>query len=362
MNGPAMARVNKIENVKKHLIRSGALILKAIEQLTNIAPGPQFLLVMDEADRLVGTITDGDIRKSLISRNSLEGSVDDHMQTQPIVANVSDDEATKRLIMNNVRSTIKFLPILNTRRQLEEVIYLSDEIRMDISALIMAGGFGTRLKHETAKKPKALVEVDDFPLIENVLKNIESAGVKNIFVSVHYLGEMIEDYIKQTGRRHSVSVLRETKPLGTAGAIQLISPKLKTDLLIANCDLVTDLRMSDMIDFYYASQTDASIAVAKHRFTVPFGVIRSSPSGRFNGIDEKPTITNYVSAGIYCISRSFMRNVRHEGSIDMPQYLEMGVKSGLNVSLFPLHEEWEDIGTLEQLKKIKEQNHQRKKK
>ena len=352
-----MTNFQKIKNISLHSIRLGTPIIDAIKQINDLAPQPQFLMVMDDFGTLVGTITDGDIRKALINNNDLKGPVEDFMQSRPIYAYSTDNESVIRSTMANVRSTIKFIPIVNAKHHLEGAIYLSDIARKDMAALIMAGGFGSRLKHETAKKPKALVEVDDLPLIENVLRNIESAGIKNIFVSVHYLGEMIDDYIRQTGRINNVRVLRETKPMGTAGAITLIPPEFQTDLLISNCDLITNLRMNDFIDFHNASQADASIAVASHSYKVPFGVIRSSPSGQFQGIEEKPTITNYVSAGIYCISSLFMRRVTHVGAIDMPKYLGIGAKLGLNVSLFPIHEEWEDVGTLAQLKKLKAKKH-----
>ena len=352
-----MADFQQLKNTRLHSVRLGTPILDAIRQMNDLAPEPQFLMVVDEFGKLVGTITDGDIRKALIKNRNLEGWVEDFMQPQPIYVYSNDDETVIRSMLASVRSSIKFVPIVNEEQQLQGAIYVSDKPRKEMVALIMAGGFGTRLKHETSKKPKALVEIDDLPLIENVLRNIESAGIKNIFVSVHYLGEMIDDYITQTGRTDSVRVLRETKPMGTAGAIQLIPPEFQTDLLISNCDLITDLRMNDLIEFHNASQTDASIAVARHRYTVPFGVIKYSPSGQFEGIEEKPTISNYVSAGMYCISSLFVQRVKHVGAIDMPKYIGMGAKLGLRVSLFPIHEEWEDVGTLAQLKKLKDKKH-----
>lgn len=351
-----MSQISKIDGFckSKHMVTAGLPILDAIRQLTEAAPNPQFLIVVDADGKLVGTLTDGDIRRSILVIGGLVGNVRDFMQAKPIYACIQESAIEKHKKLQNTKSTIKFLPILNVDRTVAEILWLPGIRKSDMTALIMAGGFGTRLGNITANKPKALVELNDLPLIESVLKKVENSGFKNVFISVHYLGKMIEKYVAETGRDHFVTILYEDEPLGTAGAIGLLSKRINEDLLVTNCDVVTNLQLTDMKDFFNSSLSDASIAVAQHNYTIPFGVVRSSPSGQVLSIDEKPVVSSYVSAGIYCFTQRFVERVSASGRMDMPQFIERGIKLGMSVSIFPVHEEWADVGTIDQLNKMNE--------
>ena len=341
--------MKKIYSMETHLVKSGMPVLSAMKLLSAKPHGEQFLMIVDDAGRLKGTLTDGDIRRALISGKDISGLVDDFMHRTPVFAMVSDEDSKVRGQLKSKQSSIIFLPILNPDFTINHIVVQKNTSINSTYALIMAGGFGKRLGKWTSNLPKPLVKVGDIPLIEHVLRQIENVGVKHIYISVHYLAELIEVYVKETGREGSVSVIKEEEPMGTAGAISMLPDLNQGNLIVTNCDLITGLDYNDLIDFHCSVKTDATVAVATHKVQIPFGVIKYDKSGRFEKIEEKPTISNYVAAGIYIFSSDFIKSHRIIGKLDMPDYISLGRSKGMQTSIFPLHEEWADIGRPEDL-------------
>ena len=208
----------------------------------------------------------------------------------------------------------------------------------------MAGGYGKRLGKRTKNKPKPLVKIKGKPILEHLFKKIEKLKVQNTFISVHYLKEQINDFLVQTKRRNKVKILAEKSPLGTAGSLKLLPALKSSNILIVNGDILTTLDFDALINFHSKNNSDATIAVANHLIEIPYGVIRYDNEGKFLNLEEKPNINNYVSAGIYCLSNKILKLLKSKEYLDMPDLLNRAKKEGMNIMVFPIHENWTDIG------------------
>ena len=343
--------MKKIFDVKNFIVNSQVPILTALEQLSAKRHGEQFLLIVDDRGSLIGTLTDGDVRRALISGKVISGLVSEFMHQSPIFVMNSVSAFSTNQRLNEYESLPTFLPVLNPDLTVNHIILEKEKSSKKTFALIMAGGFGKRLGKSTNKLPKPLVKVGGKPLIEYVLQRIESLGVSRIFISVHYLAEMVEAYVEASGRESYVSILNEEKPLGTAGCIGMLPNLDDCNLIIANCDLMSNLNYNNILNFHNSMNADATIAVAKHVVQVPFGVIKYDKLGGFEKIEEKPTLSHYVAAGIYVFSDKFVRAQRIKGYMDMPDFISQGKSMGMRPYVFPLYEEWDDIGRPEDLER-----------
>lgn len=301
-----------------------------------------FLLVTNADGRLLGTITDGDARRAFLRGVKLDDAADACMQSQPITGRVGQDEENLQRFAK-IQARNAFLPIVDENNLIREVLYSSTDIGQ-ASALVMAGGPGTRLGELTRTKPKPLLPLGGRPILDHVLERLEHAGVRSIYVSVHYLADQIEKFIADRKNIASVQVLHETERMGTAGALSQVPEATRGDVLVVNADIVTKANFAAFENFHHRQGHDATIAVANYEVQVPYGVVRHSEEGLFLGIDEKPRQLFLAAAGIYILSPQFTALVPPDKPMDMPELLNLGRSIGLRVGVFPIHEYWADIG------------------
>jgi dTDP-glucose pyrophosphorylase len=336
----------RIADLANNVAPPSASMRAIMEQLNSGAVEYKFMLVCSEG-HLLGTVTDGDIRRALLRGVSMDDAVGACMKERPLVGKVGCD-AENLVLLNDVAAARAFLPIIDADGRVEAVLVNRGK-QPNAVALIMAGGLGKRLGERTRHTPKPLLPVGGKPILGHILDRIESANIESIYISTHYLADKITDYLASRKGRLSVEVLREDEPLGTAGSIGLLPDSMPRPLLVINGDIVTNLDFPAFQDFHLRHKNDATIAVAQHQVTIPFGIVRTSADGQFFGIDEKPTLTHFVSAGIYLLSPEFRSLTRASELIDMPALLERGRQIGLSVGLFPIHEYWTDVGRPEDL-------------
>ncbi len=302
-----------------------------------------FQIVVDSERRLLGTITDGDIRRAMLHGSSLDTPAGQCMFPTPRYGRVGADRENARLL-ETLGSTIPFLPLLDGDGRVVEILYGRSNRTIE-TALVMAGGLGTRLGERTKTTPKPLLPVGGRPILDHVLTNLEQAGVRRIFVSVNYLAEQIEDFL---ARRLSIAQtipLREQKRLGTAGALDLLPDEQKgRPVLVVNGDLLTRVDIGALCEFHHRHALDATVAVTPHHVEIPFGVVRYGPDGLFAGIEEKPRISHFIAAGIYYLTPPLTALVRPGEPTDMPEVLNRAREIGLKIGLFPIHEYWVDVG------------------
>ena len=333
------------------MVKTDMPVLSAMELMSAKPYGDQFLMIVDDAGTLKGTLTDGDVRRALISGKDISGPVDDFMHRTPVFAMISDEVSKVRGQLKSEQSSIIFLPVLNPDFTINHIVVQKNTSINSTYALIMAGGFGKRLGEKTRSKPKPLIEVSGKPLLEHVLLNLEQSAVDKVYVSTHFLTDQIRSYIKATGREGYVTILDEKTPLGTAGSIGLLPRDMSGRINVTNSDVLTDLNYRSFGEFGSNSERDVSLAIVEHKVYIPFGVVSQSPDGRYVSVVEKPVITNNILAGIYCFPTEVIKLLKVDEKLDMPDFLTRVVENKFQINLFPLHEYWTDVGTPEDLSK-----------
>lgn len=304
----------------------------------NVLPHP-FVIVVDAVRRPLGTVTDGDIRRAILAGAVLDSPIAKVMNAHPIVGSLDDPAAARALL-----DQVPFVPMVDGSGALVEIWRASPTATRIGAALVMAGGFGKRLGKKTKTAPKPLLPVGDKPILEHILARLERSGIQDIFVSTHYLADRIREFLDTRNGAARPNVIHEESSLGTAGALTLLPEPISGPILVVNGDVLTQLDLEALDAFHHAHGFDGTIAVSPYRVPVPYGVVRQGADGGFDGIDEKPTYTYFVAAGVYLLSPEFCRLVPEATRIDMPDLLNLGRTAGLKIGLFPVHEYWIDVG------------------
>lgn len=301
-----------------------------------------FLIIIGEDKKVLGTITDGDIRRGLIKGLSLRDKVTKFMMKSFIYGEAGGLD--HRMKVTRISSRTKFLPILDECGTLNSVYGdFIDQINVK-TAVVMAGGFGRRLKELTQFKPKPLVHVKGEPLIEHVLQKLERSKINEIFLTVHYKADQIEKYISQRNNEAKIHIVFEERPLGTAGALKNIKFSDTKPFLVSNCDIISDLKIEQLDRYRLDNQCDLLSAVKKIKHHIPFGVVALDENLQFSSIKEKPSQEFYVSTGVNLILPKVLDIVTNGEVIDMPELVNRAHLSGFKVDVFPMHENWIDLG------------------
>lgn len=304
----------------------------------------QFVMVVDEARQLLGTVTDGDIRRGLLMGITLDSPVENVMYRDPLVVppEMPRDSIEKLLVANRIHH----LPIVDGRRVVIGLHTLEDLLEREVREnlmVVMAGGKGTRLLPFTESCPKPLLPVNGKPILEHILMRAQQDGFSRFLISVHYLGGMIEKHFGD-GSRWGVKIeyIHEQEPIGTAGALSLITLP-EAPIIVTNGDVLTDIRYSELLDFHLHHDATATMAVRMHEWQNPFGV------ATLNGVDlvgfeEKPVLRSYVNAGIYALNPEALSSLVCDEYCDMPMLFERIRQRGHRTIAFPMHEPWLDVG------------------
>ncbi|WP_068977134.1 MULTISPECIES: nucleotidyltransferase family protein [Aeromonas] len=306
-------------------------------------------LVVDDKRHLLGVVTDGDIRRAILSNVALTQSVTKVMNKTPIT--VSAKLSRAQLLDTMSSYSILSLPVLNETGQLiglETWERATSQPTYNNPVLIMAGGFGTRLKPLTDTCPKPMLKIGDKPILETLLNQFIKAGFKNIYISTHYMPELIADYFGDgSAWGANIKYIHEKHPLGTGGALGLLPAELpKLPLIMMNGDVLTTVDFNSLLDFHIQNGSDATMCVREYSYQIPYGVI-TGEGNNITSMVEKPVHHFFVNAGIYVVNPHIVRSVTKEERIDMPTLLERHMQEKKCISMFPLHEYWLDIGRME---------------
>ena len=304
----------------------------------------QIALVTDAQQRLLGVLTDGDIRRALLQHGSLDVPVRTVMNERPVTAPVGTSDRQLRQLM--LSRGVQQVPLVEENGCLRGVVTLPDLLqntRRTNPVLLMAGGFGTRLRPLTDHLPKPLLRVGGRPILEHILQRFVEAGFETFYISVHYRAEMIKAYFGD-GEKWGVRIryLEEKEPLGTGGCLRLLPAPLQQDLIVMNGDVLTEVDFAQLLAFHETHEAEATVCVRPYSHQIPFGVVETT-GDRMVAMVEKPVYTHFVNAGIYVLSPAFVERVP-EGRQDIPDLLQQAVARGGRVATFPMHEYWRDIG------------------
>jgi dTDP-glucose pyrophosphorylase len=332
-------------------ISPGATIRQAIESID--AGAIEIALLVDGERRLIGTITDGDVRRALLSGAGLDATIDEIVHRDPVTAPEGTDAETLLALMKT--SGIDQVPLLSDGRVVD-VAFIRDlvgahsevDAGSDNPVVLMAGGRGTRLYPLTEQTPKPMLPVGDRPLLEHVIGQVRDAGFSRVLIAVNYRAESIEEHF-QDGSRYGVRIdyLRENEPLGSAGALRLAGAELDRPFVVMNADLVTNVNLAALMRFHRQEGNALTVGVRQYALELPYGVAELADT-RIVSLNEKPTHTFFVNAGIYAVDPHVMELMAERGDerFDMTDVIAAALAAELRVGGFPIREYWIDIGQL----------------
>jgi dTDP-glucose pyrophosphorylase len=311
--------------------------------------GLQIAIVIDEQRRILGTLTDGDVRRALIRQVRLDAPISDVMACQPRTA--PEGSTKERLLQLMDRYKVSQLPLVDAEGRIASIETLQSLLhvkRRNNAVFLMAGGFGKRLQPLTDNCPKPLLNVGDKPILETIIENFVRAGFHRFFISTHYLHEMISKQIGD-GSRWGIEIqyIHEEEPLGTGGALGLLPLEMiREPMFMMNADLLTNLDFNKLLEFHESHDCIATMCVREHKHRVPYGVIEGDGM-LITTMVEKPTYSYFINTGIYALSPLILESVKRGQRIDMPDVLHQQILKGKQVNMFPIHEYWLDIGRIE---------------
>ena len=321
----------------------------SIEQAVDVLDkgGVGLLIIVDESRNLLGVMTDGDHRRAILRHVKPEEPCISIATKNPVIAPAGISPAAALDIMDHSRPfLVNQITLVDDDGKVAGLVLRSDLITSEetpISAMVMAGGFGLRLRPMTADTPKPMLPVDGKPVMEHVLNHLKQSGIKRINVTTHYRPEKITDYFGD-GKAMGLDIkyVPEERPLGTGGALGLLEPS-NDPLLVVNGDVLTGIDFSAMIDFHREHAAEMTVAVRRFDVSVPFGVI-DSEHGYATKISEKPTLNFFVNAGIYLLQPSVQNLITPGEAFDMTDLIDRLLKAKRPVATFPMREYWLDIG------------------
>jgi len=308
--------------------------------------GSQGLVVVDSQNRLIGTLTDGDIRRTLLSGGKMSDDVLAHCNRTPVFSSLDVDFNERRLLMS--RLVLNLLPIIDTHGRVIDV-QLNREggglVTLKSPVLILAGGRGTRLGSLTEKTPKPLLKIGGKSLLEILLTRLALQGIKRVFIAIHYLGAEIKAVFGDGAKLGmEITYLEEQQPLGTAGSLGLLQNlDLSEPLFITNADLIHNLDYRALLEFHDSHDFDFTLTTAKHVSSIPFGVVRVE-NNRVKSIEEKPTREEFINAGIYVIESKLLSKVPFNQRLEMTNLIEILLSENYKVGAFSIEGYWEDVG------------------
>lgn len=309
----------------------------------------KFILVSDASNVLLGTVTDGDIRRAVLQAIDLDASVQTIMNRQPKVSHRNDNLIALRKYMRS--SVIRHLPVVDDDNRVIDLVLLDapeDVEQQDATVVLMAGGRGSRLMPLTKDTPKPLLKIGSKPLIERQIEQLVGQGFRRFYISVNYLGHMIEEHFGDGSRMSAeIRYLRESTPLGTAGALSLLRERDRP-VVVLNGDIITKTNFATMLEYFKEHRVEATMGVREYLYTVPFGCVRINGTTIVD-LEEKPTMRHLINAGMYILSPLALSLLRNDEYCDMPQLLKAVIDTGYKANTFHITEEWIDIGQKDDL-------------
>ena len=331
--------------ISRHIIDGNATVRETLTALNELSGDSMTLFAVDDEGKLIGSVTDGDIRRALIAGRTTEDKVHDiaFRKYTYLTSDASPDERY-RIVAYAREKRINLLPVTTDGRLTDIVDLRKLKSAIPADAVLMAGGRGERLRPLTLDTPKPLLQVGGKPIIDYNVESLQRYGVKDIYVTVNYLKEQLVDHFADSKWRRSVHCIEEPCRLGTMGSVALIDTLSQDYVIVMNSDLLTDIDFEKLWRHHVDTGAVLTMATVPYTVSVPFAILRTD-GDRVTGLEEKPTFNHFANAGVYIIDRKVLSDIRRGEYLDAPDFVESLIEKGLKVSHFAIEGTWIDIGS-----------------
>lgn len=341
-----------MRHYKEHLILTGTSIKEALKVLDKLAKDA-ISFVVDAEDKLIGSLTDGDVRRGLINGAELNQPVDDIIQSNPRYLKKGEQDIKK--VIEYRQGNFKVVPILDKDDRIVNVINFGElKSYLPIDVVVMAGGKGTRLRPLTEDTPKPLLKVGGKPILEHNIHRLSLFGMDDFWITVNYLGEQIEEHFGNGNNQNlNINYVWEDEPLGTIGAVSRIDDLIHNYVLVTNSDILTNLDYEDFFIRFKEENADFAVVTIPYKVDIPYAVLETS-NGHVVSFKEKPTYTYYSNGGIYLMKREVIDRIPNNSFFDATDLMKSLIDDGNKVLSYPLMGYWMDIGKHEDFEKAQE--------
>lgn len=341
-----------MRNFAEHLLNIDQTVKEALKRLDELA-ADAILFLVDDKNKLIGSLTDGDLRRGFIKGLGFDDHLSQFIQPDPKFIEKGRYDL-KSIIELRGKNFIVF-PVVNAEHQVVNAVnFRYQRSYLPVDAFIMAGGRGERLRPLTDLTPKPLLKVGNKPILEHNIDRLKSYGIDDIWISIKYLGEQIQEYFKD-GQKKGIQInyINEEKALGTAGALSLVEDFVHENILLMNSDLLTNINLEDFFVFFEENDADFAVACIPYQVNIPYAVMETKDKAVI-ALKEKPTYTHYSNAGIYLFKKHLIDDIPKNTFFNATDFMEMLIKKEKKVISYPLMGYWLDIGKHEDYKKAQE--------
>lgn len=329
--------------IDRHILADSSRLIDALGRLNELSGGVMTLLVTDADGRMVGTLTDGDVRRALLRGVKLDAPVSEAMFRK--FRFLSEGEVNPDTLRELRRHRLTLIPVLDGDGHIRDVIDTRvTKTVLPVGAILMAGGKGERLRPMTLTTPKPLLTIGDKAIIDYNIEALAAVGVKNISVTVNCLAEQLEEHFSTPVAGVNVKCVREARPLGTIGSAALVEIPVDGDTIVMNSDLLTTISFEDLYLHHRAQEADITIAAVPYNVSVPYAIL-DTDGQRVTALEEKPSYSYYANAGIYVFSNALLHTLSPDERTDATDLIERAIAEGKRVSYFPINGTWIDIGS-----------------
>ena len=338
------------QEILKYIGDDTLSVVEAMRRIDKNSCG--ILFVVDAEERLMGCLTDGDVRRYLLAGGGLDDSV-----MNAVNRNLKYSYTTEEAQHLYHKKNFVAIPIIDEDKKILD-IYFGDEsierAKLNIPVVINAGGKGTRLDPFTRVLPKPLIPVGELPIIELIMKEYQSYACNDFHIIVNYKKELMKAYFADNDREYDISWYDEKQPLGTGGGLSLLKGKIDTTFFFANCDALLTANYGSILQFHRENQNVITMICAYKNISIPYGVVEMGVNGKIEGMKEKPEISILTNTGIYLVEPSVLDDVEDGVSIGFPDIIEKQRQKGNRVAVFPVSEnDWMDMGQIPELEKMR---------
>ena len=346
------------DNFQCLLIGPGIIVKQAMKQLEDTEK--RTLFVVDENEKLVGSLVDGDIRRWILAEGNLQAPVEQVCNKNPFFVQSSYDLETLKRVM--VERRIMCVPLLNHERRIVDLIFWEDVFDagaaekpkrpIAVPVVIMAGGKGARLDPFTKVLPKPLIPLGEKTIIEIIIDLFLEHEVRFFYISLNYKAKIIKSYFEELKPSYSISYIEEDRPLGTAGSLKYLEGMFNTPFMVTNCDIIIKADYSEIVDFHNSNGNDVTIVASLRNYSIPYGICEIENGGLLTGITEKPEYNFLVNTGMYVLDPGTLKLVPGNEMFHITDLIEKVKQAGGRIGVFPISEDaWLDIGEWVEYKK-----------